>query len=260
MNKRIHLLIGLFFGAASVSFAGPPYVTDDPVPPDYQHWEFYIASQDFETADGWSGTAPHIEINYGVFTNVQLHLIAPLAYDAPDHGATHYGYGDTELGVKYRFLQESKYLPQIGIFPLLEVPTGDESKGLGSGQWDAFLPVWLQKSFGAWTIDAGGGYGINPGPGNKDWGLVAALLQYQVRNNISVGGEIYHRTQTEADGPTETAFNIGAVVDFSDHQHFLFSAGRSIDGPTDFQVYAAWQFTFGPELFHSLADLNLRGH
>jgi len=41
---------------------------------------------------------------------------------------------------------------------------------------------------------------------------------------------------------------------FSDHQHLLFSAGRSIDGPADFQVYIAWQFTFGPEFFHSIAS------
>jgi hypothetical protein len=44
-----------------------------------------------------------------------------------------------------------------------------------------------------------------------------------------------------------------AVNDFTRHQHLLFSAGRSIDGPTDFQVYIAWQFTFGPEFFHSIA-------
>jgi hypothetical protein len=26
---------------------------------------------------------------------------------------------------------------------------------------------------------------------------------------------------------------------------------RSLDGPTDFQVYVAWQFTFGLEFFHA---------
>jgi len=119
-------------------------VTDDPEPVAYQHWELYLASQHFETADGWSGTAPHIELNYGVVTNVQLHLIAPMAYDAPSGGSTHYGYGDTELGVKFRFIQETEHLPQVGIFPLLEIPTGSKSDGLGSGQVQAFLPLWLQ--------------------------------------------------------------------------------------------------------------------
>jgi len=62
------------------SFAGPPYTTDDPEPVEYRHWEFYIASEHFRDHVGWSGTAPHFELNYGVAPDVQLHLIAPLAY------------------------------------------------------------------------------------------------------------------------------------------------------------------------------------
>ena len=218
--------IGLFVFSTLGIQAGPPFITDDPEPVDYQHGEFYIASQDFQTSDGWSGTAPHIELNYGVITNVQLHLIAPLAYDAPKNGAARYGYGDTELGVKFRFLQETSLLPEAAVFPLAEAPTGDSSRGLGSGQWQAFLPLWLQKSFGHWTIYGGGGYGINPGAGNQNWGFGGAVLQCQVRDNVLVGGEIYHRTAMQTGGQDDT---------------------------TDFQVYIAWQFTFGPEFFHSIA-------
>ena len=67
-------------------YGGPPFITDDPEPVDYQHWEFYIASQDSKLGGDWSGTAPHFELNYGVVPDVQLHLIAPLAYDAPPDG------------------------------------------------------------------------------------------------------------------------------------------------------------------------------
>ena len=84
--------------------AGPPFITDDPEPVEYQHWECYVASQSFKAADGWSGTAPHFEVNYGAISNLQLHIIAPLAYDSPTHGPAHWGFGDLELGVKYRFV------------------------------------------------------------------------------------------------------------------------------------------------------------
>ena len=244
------LAVILFAGSFSV-LAGPPFLTDDPEPVDYQNWEFYVASQHAQTRDGWSGTAPHIELNYGVVTNVQLHLIAPLAYNAPADDKTRYGYGDTELGVKFRFVQETDHIPQVGIFPLLEVPTGKASEGLGSGHLQAFLPVWLKKSFGDWTVYGGGGYGINPGPDNRNLGFVGVVVQKQVAKNVLLGGEIYHRTPTTAGGRDDTAFNLGTVIDFSEHQHLLFSAGRSINGPTDFQLYVAWQFTFGPEVFHA---------
>lgn len=231
------------------SRGGPPYLTDDPEPVEYQHWEFYVASLDFKTADGWTGTGPHIEINYGVVPNVQLHVIAPLAFNAPSAGTSAYGYGDTELGVKFRFLQETKWRPQVGVFPLLEVPTGDAGEGLGNGHPQEFLPVWLQKSFGNWTAYGGGGYGINSGAGNQDWNFVGALLQNQVLTNLAIGVEVYHQTALQTGGRDDTAFNVGAVYDFSEQQHLLLSVGRSIDGPVDFQCYLAYQFTFDNSLF-----------
>jgi len=232
---------------------GPPYVTDDPEPVEYHHWEFYVASADAKSGGDWSGTAPHIEINYGVIENMQLHLIAPLAYDVPPDGPKQYGYGDTEFGIKYRFVEETNYLPQIGIFPLVEIPTGSPSKGLGAGHWNAFLPVWLQKSWGSWTAYGGGGYGVNSFNGHGNWAYIGGLLQKQITKNVSIGAEIYHQTAAQADFPNSgTAFNIGTVIDFTYNHHLLLSAGRSIDGPVDFQCYIAYQFTFDNSFFHFL--------
>jgi len=243
-------LFGLTF--AKTARGGPPFVTDDPEPVDYQHWEFYLASDNAKLGNGdWSGTAPHVEINYGPIENVQLHLIAPLTYDVPPAGHTQYGYGDTELGVKFRFVHETNWLPQIGIFPLLEVPTGSVSEGLGNGHWQAFLPVWLQKSWGDWTAYGGAGYGVNHFNGHGNWGFVGGLLQKQITHNVAIGAEVYHQTAYQTDFPNVgTAFNLGTVIDFNEHHHLLFSVGRSIDGPVDFQCYIAYQFTLDNGLFH----------
>ena len=248
-RAAVGIWVVLQLGCAGPVFAGPPFLTDDPQPVDYRHGEFYIASQHAETSGGWSGTAPQFELNYGVVPNVQLHLIAPMAYDAPSGGRRHYGYGDTELGVKYRFLQETDHLPQAAVFPLLEVPTGSESDGLGGGHTQVFLPVWLQKSVGDWTVYGGGGYGFNPGAGNENWGFGGVVVQRQVTKSVSLGTELCHRTAMETGGRDDTLFNAGTTVDFTEHRHLLFSAGRSIDGPTDFQLYIAYQLTFGPDCF-----------
>lgn len=249
-NLFIKLLMAAVWVWPLRMLAGPPFITDDPEPVDYQHWEFYVASEHTVTADGWTGTGPHFELNYGVISNMQLHLIAPLAYNAPAEGSTHYGYGDTELGVKYRFIGQTPDFPEVATFPLLEIPTGNADDGLGSGHLQVFLPLWLQKDFGSWTVYGGCGYGINPGTGNRNWGFGGAVLEDQVRQNLLIGGEIYHRTSVQAGERDDTAFNLGTVFDFSEHQHLLFSAGCSLDGPTEFQMYIAYQFTFGPELFH----------
>jgi hypothetical protein len=238
-----------WFGCIGSVPAGPPFVTDDPEPVDYQHWEFYVASQDTKLGGDWSGTAPHFELNYGVVPEVQLHLITPLAYDVPPAGSAHYGLGDIELGVKYRFIHETNGLPEVAIFPLVEVPAGSVGNNLGNGHWQAFLPVWAQKSLGSWTVYGGGGYGANSFSGSHNWGFAGVVLQKQVWSNLAVGAEIYHQTADQPDFPnTGTEFNVGTVYDLSDQHHLLFSVGRSINGPVGFQCYFAYQFTFDNSL------------
>ena len=40
--KIISLAVGLNLILTVQTFAGPPFLTDDPEPVDYQHWEFYL--------------------------------------------------------------------------------------------------------------------------------------------------------------------------------------------------------------------------
>jgi hypothetical protein len=227
--------------------AGPPFLTDDPEPVEYQHWEFYLASMVNDDASGWLGTSPHIEINYGAIPDLQLHLITPVEFSAPPHQPAQVGYGDTELGIKYRFVHETDMLPQIGVFPLIEVPTGSENRGLGSGHTDAFLPVWMQKSFGKWTTYGGGGYWINPGADNRNWWFAGGMLQRQITCNLALGMEIFHETAQTRDGSSNTGIDVGCILDFSEQYHILFSIGRSVQGPTDYVGYLGFQLTFGPE-------------
>ena len=230
----------------AIAFAGPPYITDDPEPVEYQHWEVYLASLFTKQPDAWTSTAPHLEVNYGPLPNVQLHVIAPLAFYAPSEGGTSYGYGDTELGIKFRFVLESDWIPQVGTFPLLELPTGSHHRNLGSGHLQTFLPLWLQKSEGKWTAYGGGGYWINPGAGNRNWWFTGIVVQRQVLSNLALGVEPFHGTSQQTGQSAETGFNLGMVWDRSDVQHIMLSAGPAFAGPNQLQGYFAYQLTFGP--------------
>jgi hypothetical protein len=226
--------------------AGPPYTTDDPEPVEYEHWEAYLASQSFHDKDGWSGTAPHVEVNYGVVPNVQLHVIAPWAYSIPSAGPSAYGYGDTELGVKYRFVPERTWAPMIGTFPLLEAPSGSRSAGLGNGSAQVFLPVWLQKTLGSWQTYGGVGVWLDLGDRDRHWWFFGWQAQCQVFKWLAVGAEVFHTTPQEHGAGADSRFNVGAVVDLADSHHVLLSAGRGFEGPNLFQGYVAYQLTVGP--------------
>ena len=251
--RRRHALACLGLAAlclmAAPARAGPPYLTDDPEPVDLGHWEVYGFSQGVHAAGDTSGTLAGVEVNYGAAPNLQLHMIAPLAFDHLSGSSLQTGLGDIELGVKYRFINPGKldWWPQVGVFPLIEVPTGDSDRGLGAGRTRAFLPIWLQKDAGPWTTYGGGGYWINPGPGNKTYEFVGWLVQRQVTKTLAIGGELFHETADTVLGKDSSGFNFGAVYDFNEHYHLLLSAGRGLQNGAQgniFSYYAAIQHTF----------------
>jgi hypothetical protein len=230
-----------------IALSGPPFITDDPETVEYQHWEIYLAAQYKHDRDQDSSTLPHLEINYGAIPNVQIHLIAPLVYVKPEGSESQYGYGDTELGVKFRFIQETDYIPQVGIFPMVEFPTGDSDKGLGNGRTQYFLPVWLQKSWGPWTTYGGAGYWVNPGEGNRDWWQFGWQIQREITKMLTLGTELYYRTASTENGKDTAGYTLGAIINITENHHILLSAGQDINGPNYLSAYIGYQFTFGPK-------------
>ena len=231
---------------AAQAWAGPPFVTDDPEPVEPQHWEVYISSAQERDPSGISGTLPHLEVNYGPAPDLQLHIILPYAFDRPAGQGTAHGFGDVEFGVKYRFVQETGHRPMIGTFPLLEIPSGDADRGLGSGHHQLFLPIWLQKSWGPWTSYGGGGYWVNPGAGNRNYWLLGWEAQKDLNEHWTLGGEVFYTTPATDGDRSHVNFNLGGQYNLDQDHHIIFSAGRGIHGDTGFMGYVGFQWTFGP--------------
>ena len=245
--RSIHVFCAALMMTVPV-WAGPPFRTDDPEPVEYQHWEVYIFSAATLVQGDTNGVLPGVEVNYGVVPDIQLHAVVPLAFDKPSGSGMQNGIGDIELGAKYRFIHEDEngWQPQVGVFPLIEVPTGDANKALGAGQTRIYLPVWLQKSVGKWLTYGGGGYWINPGVGNQNYWFTGWLLQRQVTEQLALGGEVFHQTADTLGGKGSSGFNLGGVYDFSENHHLLFSAGRGLENArmtNGFSYYLAFQWT-----------------
>jgi len=242
MNKSLPIFIILMLILPAKLWAGPPFDTDDPEPVDYLHWEFYISSiMEFQHSES-NLTLPHVEINYGVIKDVQLHFLAPMGYSHTLEG-TKYGYSNTELGVKYRFVSETDDLPQIGIFPLVEIPTGDRSKGFSTGQYQFYLPVWFQKSWGKLTSYCGTGYWFNPGQGNSNWLFAGWEIQYDFSEILTLGGEVYYHTPDTQGTKSRAGFNIGGFINPDETNHILFSAGSTSGNNKTITGYLGYQMT-----------------
>jgi hypothetical protein len=236
------LAAALLLLAPAAVQAGPPYLTDDPEPVGLHHGEAYLASTAVFGADGFNGPVPLLEANYGAATDLQLHLVLPFVLSAGGGGASQYGLGDLELGAKYRFVDEEQAGIQVGVFPIVTIPTGASSKGLGEGSATLFLPVWLQKSIGPWTSYGGGGYRIRPGP---DGWFLGWLVQRRV-GPVAIGAEVFHQTDSERALAGASGFTVGLVADLGEHHHLLASFGGG-PGSQVLHAYLGWQVTFGPE-------------
>jgi len=105
-------------------------------------------------------------VNYGLVRNVQVHLLLPMNYSYSRQQGGNFGYANTELGLKYRFIQETDNTPQIGSFPIVEIPTV-RNRDFSNGKAQIYIPVWVQKTWGKLTTYGGIGYWINPGTNNK---------------------------------------------------------------------------------------------
>jgi hypothetical protein len=231
--------------------AGPPFKTDDPTPVAFGHYELYTAAIGTHVKGDTSGALPGVELTYGLIPNGQLQIGGEAAFDSPADGATHFGYGDTELSFKYRFIQEETngFGPQVAIFPAVHFPTGNRDRGLGAGHVRVFLPVWVQKSFGNWTTYGGGGYWINRDDdlGDKNYWFFGWLLERKITEKLMLGGEIFHQTAATVDGKDSSGFDLGGTYDFDEHNHLLFSAGRGFENASDtnlFSWYLGWELTY----------------
>jgi len=226
--------------------AGPPFLTDDPEPVDYRHWETYIFSTYDRSFGATAIQGPAVELNVGAAPNLQLHLVATWAWDQLSGSSSQSGWGDVELGFKYRFLQESADGPQMGIFPMVELPTGNASRGLGNGQAWFKIPLWIQKSWGPWTTYGGGGWGINHAPGQRDYAFGGWLLQHDLSEKLTLGGELFAQGAAAQGERGFAVANVGGFVNLTPGFSLLFSAGGSVRGEPHTVAYLGLYWTWGP--------------
>lgn len=229
--------------------SGVPFLTDDAGTPDAKHFEINIAAQYTRFRGGSVAGIPNVEVNYGATNRLQIAILTSLALSHIDGVGTDVGIGDTELGVKYRFIEPDGWgwRPGVAFAPLIIMPSGSEVRGLGEGRIQAFLPFWLSKDFNQWTIFGGGGYNINPGPSHVNWWFSGLGVTRELDPKWTIGAEIFYTTAAAQGQRNNTGFNVGMIYNIDDFYHLLFSVGRNLINASDnneFSTYTGCRLTF----------------
>lgn len=170
--------------------AGPPFVSDDPEPTPYGHFEIYTFNNGTNTRDGTTGETG-IDFNYGAAPDLQLTATLPAGFAQGSGGGTDFGPSNIELAAKYRFLHRDAFGLDVAVFPRLFLPSG--SKTTGDKQASLLLPVWVEKDWkGGWSAFGGGGC-VFSAIRAADFCLTGAVLTYQLMPKLQIGAELFSR-------------------------------------------------------------------
>lgn len=255
---KLSTLLFALLAAPRLWAQGPPYQTDDPVPVDYGHYEFYIFGGADATPVATSTTGPAVEFNWGAVPRIQVHAILPLGAAFPSNnpsipssmGPNAFGPVDAETGIKWAWIKESKYVPQIGTFTMFELPLGNSSKGLGVGTTWYRVPLWAQKNIGPWTLDGGAGETVVPQAQFRNYPYGGFLVKRDIiHNRLELGTEVFSHGAVGY-GPGQdrgsTMIDIGGYYHFKNPDHqFLFAYGHSVAGLSETYAYIGLYWTWG---------------
>jgi hypothetical protein len=201
--------------------AGPPYLTDDPATTDPHHWEIYNFAIG-ERHPGESSLDLGEDLNYGAAKDLQLTMVLPLHRET---GAP-LDAGNVELAAKWRFAHQQSGTLSVdaSFFPRVFLPTGR-----GGGRVQLLLPIWLERDFGQWSLFGGGGYTLNPGPGNRNFVESGVALARKLRPGFQLGLELYHQTSSEVGDRAVTGLNLGSTIHIKGPFSWLASLGQGLN-------------------------------
>jgi len=188
--------------------------------------------------------APLFDINYGILSNVQLELDIPVEVVQKRNDSTVAGPGDLLLGVKWRFLEEEDARPQLAFYPQVQLPTGNQQRGLVDGSVSYILPLLAEKNWDKWTAYGNVAYVVQTAGAPNYW-YAGAALNREINKRLSLGGELFGNSPIRSREPSDLAFNLGGQWNLNDHLNLLFSAGRDILGNTKFMAYFGIQILVG---------------
>jgi len=156
---------------------------------------------------------------------------------------TETGFGDTIAGVSYAIDPLAEWMPFVDLRLETKIPTADESRGLGTGEFDHSLQVELSRAIGEFAWFAGFGHNFRGRgdlfPGLRDNHFLQLGFARQFANGASAGLFYDYR---------------GAPAEFAKETHEIYPYAS-------FPLVRGWSFTalLGRGFTGGSADYALQG-
>ncbi|MCJ7552336.1 MAG: hypothetical protein MUO34_00500 [Ignavibacteriaceae bacterium] len=215
----------LFFSKSIYAQSSPPLILNDPGTPGPGNWEINIMSslEHSTVNDEWQVIL--FDINYGVGERTQLMVGLPYVVDWEDGVRNFTGFDGMELGIKYRFLDQSEsFGSDISFYPKIYFPFE------GKVGRKFILPLEWHKEWSDFGLTAEIGHVWVQGESNK-WEVGVGIAIFLDR--VKLLGE-WHTGVSEAPFDlAEPMVNVGLSWELSEKFSLYFSVGKSLRSHED---------------------------
>jgi Putative MetA-pathway of phenol degradation len=130
------------------------------------------------------------------------------------------GISDTALGLKWRLFEKDKM--SFAVKPVMIIPTGNEEKGLGTGQTRYGAYFIITKEFDPWAIHANLVYIRNENKTDErnDLWQVSLATTYEMVKNLKLCADIGALTNTDKTSEVEPSYLLVGLI---------YSANENVD-------------------------------
>lgn len=172
-----------------------------------------------------------------------LHVTGPNAVDADGNfinaggsKTTEHGIGDTSLSVKYDLLDDREYLVGLDVSGKVKIPTADENKFLGTGEFDYSVNAEAYKVIDNWTPYLNLGYKWKGDPNNINYNNVWSSslgFDYKVNRDLVLGAEYFWQQKISrfSESAKEASVYANYYVNDSNKLNFYLLAGSGNSSP-----------------------------
>ena len=232
MNRHAQALVALlaFVAMGALAQGGPPLVTDDPGTPGAGKWEINVAAIATRAPGRWEIDAPHLDLNYGLGSRIQLKLEAPWVFVRDSGESWKSGLGRGNAGVKWRFIGDDDSKFSMSTYPQYtwNILSSSARRGLTEPGHEFLLPVELATKLGGVAVDFEAGRNfVSDGP--NEW-VAGAVVAPQCSEKVQCLFEVH---ETWSHDEHATLVNVGMRWKVRESMSLLAAIGHEFGTASD---------------------------
>lgn len=204
-------------------------LTDDPDTPGDKHWEIDIGWISQRVPGATENDVPVLDMNYGIGDRWQLTWLLPWTFISDGDGSRN-GVGESDFGIKYRFLDQGDKGWKVSFYPqasLVTPFTNSSKRGIVDSGGSVLAPFEVEKDFGEVILNADFGHEFHNDSSEDRW-IGGIDLSHDITEKWNAGAEIHVEARTGRLSGSEVVLNVGTTYELSEKVSLLASIGRDL--------------------------------